>query len=274
MCTKRNRSWLWNSSKNCSDFRFRFEVVLADSLYGESGEFISELEQLHLKFVVAIRSNHGVWLPPGQRVRYTNWRPFERIFSNGDSQTRYIREIVFGQRGRIRYYHLTTDPQTLPPESTWYIMTNLEGHIRKTVGNPYGLRTWIEYGFKHAKNELGWADFRVTDYASIERWWELVSCAYLLVSVQSPVFQHANDLSERSHLATVTTPPDRFAKHRWWDSGQGWKNILNNLRLILQPYVFHCLLLPWLLLFDIPGLRAGFFQLIGIMNSLHATLPT
>jgi SRSO17 transposase len=32
---------------------FRFEVVLADSLYGESSNFVSELERLHLKFVVA-----------------------------------------------------------------------------------------------------------------------------------------------------------------------------------------------------------------------------
>jgi len=30
--------------------------------------------------------------------------------------------------------------------STWYIMTNLEGTMGKTVGNTYGLRTWIEYG--------------------------------------------------------------------------------------------------------------------------------
>jgi len=88
----------------------------------------------------------------------------------GDQQTRYIREIVFGQRGRIRYYHLATDPQTLPPESTWYLMTNVEGKIQKTVGNTYGLRTWIAYGFKHAKNELGWTNYRVTDFASIERW--------------------------------------------------------------------------------------------------------
>jgi hypothetical protein len=152
-------------------------------------------------------------------------------------------------------------------------MTNLEGNIRKTVGNTYGLRTWIEYGFKHAKNELGWADFRVTDYASTERWWELISSAYLLVSLQSPVFQHADNASGRSHPSTVATPPDRFAEHRWWDLGQGWKNILNNLRLILQPYVYYYLLLPWLLLFDIPGFRAGFLQLIGIMNSLHAALP-
>jgi SRSO17 transposase len=234
-------------------------VVLADSLYGESGDFISQLDQVHLKFVVAIRCNHGVWLPPGQRVRYTNWRPFERSFTNGDHHTRGIRELIFGQRGRIRYYHLTTDHETLPPESTWYIMTNLQGHMRTTVGNTYGLRTWIEYGFKHATNELGWADFRVTDYASIERWWELVSCAYLLVSLQSHEFQHADSASERAQPFTVTAPPHRFAEHRWWDNGQGWKNILNNLRLVLQPYVFHCVLLPCLLLFDVPGLRAGFF---------------
>jgi hypothetical protein len=31
---------------------------------------------------------------------------------------------------------------------------------------------------KRAKHELGWADFRITDYGSIERWWELVSCTY------------------------------------------------------------------------------------------------
>jgi SRSO17 transposase len=252
---------------------FRFSVVLADSLYGESSNFVSELEQVQLKYVVAIRSNHGVWLPPGQRVRYTNWRPFERLFSTGDRQTRYIRELVFGQRERIRYYHLTTDKEKLPPESTWYIMTNLEGNIRTTVGNTYGLRTWIEYGFKQAKNELGWAAFRVTDYASIERWWELVCCAYLLVSLQRSVFGFADITSEGSHPPTVTAPPDRCAEHRWWDEGQGWKHILNNLRLVLQPDVFHCLLLPWLLLFDIPGLRAGFLQLMGIMNSLHAALP-
>jgi len=32
------------------------------------------------------------------------------------------------------------------------------GQDPKKVGNTYGLRTWIEYGFKHTKNELGWAD--------------------------------------------------------------------------------------------------------------------
>src|SRR5215472_1855876 len=42
---------------------------------------------------------------------------------------------------------------------------------------------------------------------------------------------------------------------------------------MLQPSVFHCLLFPWFLLFDIPGDRAGFRELIAIMNLFHAALP-
>lgn len=53
---------------------------------------------------------------------------------------------MYGQRGRIRYYLLATDPTTLPKEGTWSLMTNLEGKIEKTMGDTYGLRTWIEYG--------------------------------------------------------------------------------------------------------------------------------
>ncbi len=43
---------------------FRFKLVLADSLYGEShSTFIKALNELQLNYAVAIRSNHGVWLP-------------------------------------------------------------------------------------------------------------------------------------------------------------------------------------------------------------------
>ncbi len=27
---------------------------------------------------------------------------------------------------------------------------------------------------------------------------------------------------------------DKFSAHAWWDSGQCWKNILNNFRLVIQ----------------------------------------
>jgi SRSO17 transposase len=56
------------------------------------------------------------------------------------------------------------------------------------VGKVYGMRMWIEYGFKQSKQELGWSDFRVTSYPDIEKWWEMVSSAYLMVSLQAEVF--------------------------------------------------------------------------------------
>jgi SRSO17 transposase len=137
---------------------FKIKLVLADALYGESGPFLRVLEELKLSYVVAIRENHGVWMPRGQRVRSTRWRPFKRIFSDASEETRYIREIVFGKRHRIRYYELTSDPEKRPAATTRLVMTNLEGDLRHSLGNFYGLRTWIEYGYKQSKNELGWAD--------------------------------------------------------------------------------------------------------------------
>ncbi len=68
----------------------------------------------------------------------------------------------------------------------------------------YSMRMWIEYGFKQVKNELGWADFRLTDYASISRWWEIVYSAYLLVSMQATSFQKATVNTRQSSRATAT----------------------------------------------------------------------
>jgi len=53
--------------------------------------FIDVLYELKLDFAVAIRSNHAVWLPQGQTVRCNRWRKFERVFSDGKSELRYIR---------------------------------------------------------------------------------------------------------------------------------------------------------------------------------------
>jgi SRSO17 transposase len=165
---------------------FKFKLVLADSLYRESGSnFIDVLYELKLPFVVAIRSNHAVWLPKEQRVRCNRWREFKRIFSDGTTQLRYIREIIFGKRRATQFWEITTNPKTLPKNSTWYVMTHVSEIKYHQVGNLYGLRNWVEYGLKQSKSELGWADFRVTDYAQIQKWWEVVMSAYLLVSLHS-----------------------------------------------------------------------------------------
>ena len=233
--------------------------------------------------MVALRSNHGVWMLPGQRIRQTRWRPFVRVFTDGSTEQRFLRETVYGTRRSVRYYQITTDPLTLPPETTWDLMTNLPGTIEQTVGNTFGLRTWIAYGFKHAKDDLGWADYRVTDAASIERWWELVMSAYTLVSLQSADFAALGHVTPPAAIATTapaTTelPPAALLEaHPAWDTGTGGKHQLNNLRLLLQPYVCTCLLLPWLHLLSPPHVQAvqtGLAALGSLINTFHVALPT
>jgi SRSO17 transposase len=262
---------------------FRIRVVLADSLYGESGPFISALHRLGLQYVVALRSNHGVWLLPGQRIRQTRWRPFERVFTDGSSKQRFIRETIYGTRTPVRYYQITTDPHTLPRETTWDLMTNQPSDSEETVGNMFGWRTWVEYGFKHSKDDLGWADYRVTDYASIARWWELVMSAYTLVSLQSTDFAALGHVTSppatiSEEPATAQPPPAALLEaHPAWDTGSGWKHHLNNLRLLLQPYVCSCLLLPWLHLVPLPHVQAiqtGLAALGSLVDTFPLALPT
>ncbi len=120
---------------------FAIELVLADALYGESGPFLQTLGELGIPYVVAIRQNHGMWLPPGQQVRANRWRRWERVFSDGTTETRYIREVIYGRRRHIRYYYLTSDPEKLPTATTRFVMTNLPGDLRRELANLYGLRT-------------------------------------------------------------------------------------------------------------------------------------
>jgi SRSO17 transposase len=89
------------------------------------------------------------------------------------SENRFIREIIHGQRREHRYWQITTDREKLPGNSTWYVMSKYPDITPREVGNFYGLRTWVEYGLKQSKNELGWADYRFTRYCDIERWGRL-----------------------------------------------------------------------------------------------------
>lgn len=264
--------------RELTDFGFKIKLVLADSLYGESGDVIELLVKLKLNFIVAIRSNHAVLVGPGQQVRYNRWRAYQQPLSHRQSEPRFIREIVFGQRRSIRYYQITKGSTPDPTgDNSWYIMTNLTGNIQLEVAQLYSLRNWIEYGFKQVKNELGWADYRLTDYLSIERWWELVFSAYLLVSIQASNFQSQHFNQEESQADVLSAQSlliSQFQQHPWWDYSKTWKSTLNNLRLIIQPYIFYCLIQPWLQVFKLPGFRRAFLQLIDLMNGFRTVIST
>lgn len=224
-----------------------------------------------LKYVLAIRSNHGVWMPTEQRIRYNKWRKFNRIFADGKKQIRYMREVIYGKRRQRQYWEISTNPETLPQNETWSVMTKIVDVKYHQVGNLYGLRNWVEYGLKQTTNELGWADFRLTNYTDIEKWWEIVASAYLLVSLHSsalPTFKKPFNTISTTDLGLLLT------EHPRWDFNTGWKNLLNNLRLILQPFVAFNLMKIWLKIFLIPELDVGFIRLIAFMNRFRGAIPT
>jgi hypothetical protein len=89
--------------------------------------------------------------------------------------------------------------------------------------------------------------------------------AYTLVSLQS--LAHTGETAQTPAPAPVTAHPQ-------WASDAGWKHQLNNLRLLLQPYVCAALLLPWLRLFDLPHLQRGLADACSLMNAFHLLVPT
>jgi SRSO17 transposase len=246
---------------------FNFKLVLADSFYGESSDFIRTLRRFQFPFIVAIRSNHGVLVPKGQRVRYNRFRAFEQPLAHRRPEKRFIREIIFGQRRSIRYFQITKGTEADAYADSWYIMTDVEGDILE-LPLLYSLRNWIEYGFKQVKNELGWVDFRVTNYTSIERWWEIIFCAYLMVSLHA---QHFCWQALMPSSPTSESPlPLPFSQHPHWQYEGTWKSALNNLRLLLVPYLFYHRITSWLSLFPIPGMHRCCQKLMDYLNQFRS----
>jgi SRSO17 transposase len=242
--------------KELQEMGFKIKRVLADSLYGESdSNFVSVVGELGIEYAVGIRSNHGVWLPKGQKVRANKWRAFKHIRWDKKEETRYIREIIYGKRRTIQYWQITTDKETVRDDSTWFVMTKIPHLKYQEVGEIYKVRAYVEQGFRNSKNELGWADFRLTKYADIQKWWELVICAYLMVCLHNITFN-----------SSVAPVPDIYQQHSLWDSGKGWKNALNNIQLTLQPFISFHLILRWLKVFPVPQLSLGFPRLITKIN--------
>lgn len=142
-------------------------------------------------------------------------------------------------------------------------MTRIPDVKYHQFGNFYGLRNWVEYGLKQSKNELGWADFRLINYTDIEKWGEIICSAYLLVSLHSKTLQ---TLKKPLACISNTGLGILLAEHHHWDFKTGWKNLLNNLLLILQPFVASRLMQFLLKVFPIPELFVGLNRLITFMN--------
>jgi hypothetical protein len=161
-------------------------------------------------YVLSLRPHKGRWAEQevahtpeeaAQRMRWDgpedpgDWEPIVRTFKDSHTEKWWAVEVTtlvgYGPQKSIRLVAVSTDPQTLPTNSSWYLMTNLpapgswraqqspfEAADLCEVVKIYGLRQWVEQSYRQIKGELGFSDFQVRRDHAIRRHWELVLCAF------------------------------------------------------------------------------------------------
>ena len=61
--------------------------------------------------------------------------------------------------------------------------------------------------------------------------------------------------------------------HSQWDRSGGWKSVLNNFRLLIQPILLFWSIIPWLYVFPSSYLLRGFNKLISSINQSQSFYP-
>ncbi len=87
----------------------------------------------------------------------------------------------------------------------------------------------------------------------------------LRISLNSPAFLSLNKSCQFETEVQENSDVD-FSNHQQWNHECGWKNTLNNLRLITQPLLLFWLIYPWIHILPNSNLLLGFNQLISAMN--------
>ena len=208
--------------------RWPFRAMVADSFYGEDRGLRGGLRKLSVPYVMALKPSHAWWHPEGVAgslqdvAREAGWEsanhpgqwvPITRTFRDGSTQQWWALEIVAGPYGpdqTERAVVATTDPQTLPDLTTWYLVTNLpapsvcprtpqpfaQASLEEVI-RLYGLRMWVEQSYKQVKHALGWSQYQVRSDQAIRRHWQLVCCAF------SFCWYHASHASSSTMPATL-----------------------------------------------------------------------
>jgi hypothetical protein len=173
-------------------------------------------------------------------------------------------EIVAGPYGpgkQERAFVATTDPQTLPDLTTWYLVANLPAPTERPgtqspippanleeVIRLYGLRMWVEQSYKHVKHALGWSQYQVRSDQAIRRHWQLVCCAfsfcwYHISSRACVPAGEAPQPFEPEVLPEPDGPPEAAGTGKKISAGKGrrpqvsWPMALRAVRAWLEPWI-------------------------------------
>jgi hypothetical protein len=210
-----------------------FAAVVADSFYGEDRSFRQGLEDLKVGYVLALKPSFSWWHRLGdigslQEAAFASpwldpqqpgaWQAVERTFRDGHTETWWALDVQVGPFGAQRSHRgvvVTTDPLTLPPLQTWYLISNLSTATLPQIVRLYGLRMWVEQSYKQVKLTLGWSQYQVRSDIAIRRHWIVVCCAFcfcwwqaaLQAAIAPPQVETTPDLSSSKKTQRFSPTP-------------------------------------------------------------------
>ena len=227
-------------------------------------------------FVLALKPRKGTWAPADEPTRRSR-RPASsagsgpagpgggggstRRFRDGHTETwwaadaqlrgcgpdRPMRLVVATHRPghAARAQHLVPADQPAPARPT---PPRPAADLAEIV-RLYGLRNWVEQGYKQVKGELGWADFQVRIDRAIRRHWALVCCAFSLLLAglarrpprptgTRPTRQAAARRPRGGHRRPgIRAEPAAAARGRWRCGGAGLADPLERAAALLAVVV-------------------------------------
>jgi SRSO17 transposase len=198
--------------------------IVADSLYGASGPFLDDLEELNQRYLVEVKKNTLVWMvdpatlpgsTPGPKMRkklgsyrYREvcsveevaadlpadaWRPLSlREGSNGPLVFEFAVLRVWAMR------HNRPGPpiwlvirRSLDGKEVWYYVSNAEAETPwQTLALVTGTRNRVEEYFQDGKTHLGMADYEARAWTSWHHHMALIALAHLYVTLTRRDIQH------------------------------------------------------------------------------------
>ena len=208
----------------------RFDYVLADGLYGHSGEFCRALADDGETFLVHVHSNHRVYLDdprPALPVRSTGrGRPAVKLRAQSDpvrvdalcsslspdsfkrirvreTTTSGLEVEAFqgpvwvwdGEEETARRLILYIRRDVASPDDIRYCLTNApEGTPLGMLAYMEAQRYFIEHAFEEAKGQVGMAQYQVRGWMAWHHHMALVMMAMLFLTKQRMVHQEAHPL--------------------------------------------------------------------------------
>jgi SRSO17 transposase len=206
---------LWQLERTVGAGQVRFDWIVADALYGHDGQFLSALESLNQRYVVAIAADTRVW-PKGYTSELRPWlggrvpsavqtnKAARKVSDLGAElpttawRVIHLREGAKGplalEFAMIRVWairHKKPGPpvwllirRTLEknPEYKYYLSNGDESTPLETMALVSGTRVKVEEFFEDCKGEFGMADYEARGWSSWHHHMSLVALAHLFVT--------------------------------------------------------------------------------------------